>query len=66
MDKLTGISEPTVTLPIGMDCRDIPKGFMSVLEFRQVAGPIEPEDIAWAKEVANAMNAQQSDRLEFK
>ena len=21
MDKLTGISEPTVTLPIGMDCR---------------------------------------------
>ena len=30
MDLKTGISEPTVVIPIGLDCRDIPNNFIVI------------------------------------
>ncbi len=50
MDKATGISEPTVQLKPGFDYRDIPAGFMSVLEFRQLF-PVTPACAEWAKRI---------------
>ncbi len=58
IDKKTGIHEPTVIIPIGMDCRDVPKGFMSTLEFHQAFGPIDPAYTAWARAAAKSITEE--------